>query len=226
MTDQHVMIALPCYTGTIHLGTMRCLFSEVVNLTNAGVKVTIFDETGNSMIAHGRDMICAKFLASEATDLFFIDDDVVWEPGAMLSMLRQPVDVVACIYPQRKDPITFNCRFIQERPELWADKETGLLEVDGVPAGFLRISRKCLERMKEEYASKRFADKYAPEGYAWALFDNIHNGDLYYGEDYSFCKRWRDIGGQVWIDPRILMGHIGYKTFWGNFGEMLKARGT
>jgi hypothetical protein len=43
-------------------------------------------------------------------------------------------------------------------------------------------------------------------------------------EDYSFCQRWRDIGGQVWADPNIRMAHVGTKTFDGHFGEWLRGR--
>ena len=60
----------------------------------------------------------------------------------------------------------------------------------------------------------------------YPLFDYIYSEELKYkfGEDYSFCIRWRDIGGQVWVDPEIEMGHIGLKCFQGHFGNWLKSR--
>ena len=122
MTEQHVYISIPCYSGRVDLGTMSCLFDEVFALNGAGIKVTLADERGNSMIAHSRSMICAKFMASEATDLFFLDDDVTWERGSMLKLLNYPVDVVAGIYPQRADPLAFHTRFM-DKPELRADEE-------------------------------------------------------------------------------------------------------
>ncbi len=224
MSDKHVYIAIPCYSGRVDLGTMSCLLDEVFALNAAGVRVTLQDERGNSMIAHSRDMICSKFLASEATDLMFIDDDVTWEPGSMLKLLNYPVDVVAGIYPLRVDPIKFPVRYM-DKAELKGDEENpALLEVEGVPAGFVRISRHCLEQMVLKYPEKRFADRHAPKGYAWALFDNIHEGDVYFGEDYSFCRRWRQIGGKVFVDPEIEMGHVGPKHFAGKFGDWLRNR--
>jgi hypothetical protein len=224
---KHVWMAIPCYTGQIHMGTFRSIVGEMLVLSDAGVKIEVHDESGNAMIAHGRDLFCAKFLASAATDLIFIDHDLQWTPGAILKLLGHPVDVVAGIYPKRSDPLGFHCRFIAEREELRGGDEPGtekLLEVEGVPAGFMRISRRCLEQMVLKYPEKRFADKYAPKGFAWALFDNIHEGDVYFGEDYSFCRRWRQIGGKVWADPEIPLGHIGNKTFYGTFGDWLRDR--
>lgn len=221
---RHAWLAMPCYTGTIHTGTFRCVLNDILELAAAGIKVTVQDEAGNAMIGHARSLFCAMFLGTDATDLVFIDHDVTWEPGALLRLLSHPVEMVAGIYPKRADPLGFNVRYMQDRKELWADPATGLLEVEGVPAGMFRISRTALEKMVVAYPEKRFADHHAPKGFAWALFDNIHEGDAYFGEDYSFCRRWRQIGGQVWADPNIEMGHIGNKKFTGNFGKWLKDR--
>lgn len=222
--QRNVWIAIPAYTGMIHLATMRSIIADMVLLAERGDKVKLLDNTGNPMIAHSRDFMCAQFLDGDGTDMVFVDYDVTWPAGALLKLVDYPVDVVAGIYPKRIDPLSFFCRWLQDRKDLIADPETGLLEVEAVPAGFLRISRKALLEMVGAYPKQRFADKNAPKGYAHALFSNIHDGDLYFGEDYSFCKRWRDIGGKIWIDPEIPMGHIGHKTFHGQIGEWLKAR--
>lgn len=220
---QRVYLALPCYTGTIHLGTFHSIIQDIAILNGQGVAVRVHEEAGNAMIAHGRSVLLAQFLASDCTDLFFIDDDVQWEPGGIPRLLKYPVDIVAGIYPRRADPLGFNCRYIYDRPEIWSN-EMGLIEVEGVPAGFTRITRACIEKMVAAYPEKRFRCKDAPNGHAWALFDNIHEGEDYYGEDYSFCRRFFKIGGKIWVDPNIGMGHVGNKMFWGKFGDWLKSR--
>lgn len=203
---------------------MRSVFDDMLGIANRGWHITLVDETGNSMISHGRDLLCAKFLGDEtATDLLFIDTDVTWEQGALVRLMEHPVELVAGIYPKRSDPLGFHARYL-DNPEIWADPETGLIEVKGVPAGFLRITRTCLEKMVAGYPQQRFADYNAPTGYGHALFENIHEGDDFFGEDYSFCERFRRIGGRCWVDPEISMGHIGQKTFKGSFGEWLRSR--
>lgn len=219
-----IWIAIPAYTGQIHLGTMRSIVSDMLKLAERGDRVTIFDESGNAMIADCRALIVAKFLESEGTDLVFVDSDVCWEAGALVKLVDQPVDFVAGIYPQRRDPIAYCVQYIQERAELRADPETHLLEVAGVPAGFMRMTRGMLERMVGHYPDTAFYCQDAPNQTAHALFDPVRIGKLKFGEDYSFCKRWRDIGGRVWIDPEIRMGHVGYKTFMGSIGDWLRNR--
>jgi hypothetical protein len=37
----------------------------------------------------------------------------------------------------------------------------------------------------------------------------------YYSEDWTFCENWRDLGGQVWVDKRVLLRHVGTYVFDG-----------
>ena len=35
----------------------------------------------------------------------------------------------------------------------------------------------------------------------------------YYSEDWTFCENWRDIGGKIWVDKRVLLRHTGTYVF-------------
>ena len=217
-----VMIAIPAYTGTIHLGTMRCLMTDLIALIKRGDQFTLVDDIGNALIADCRGVIATNFHKSDCDDLVFIDSDVAWEEGALLKIIDAPKDVVAGIYPKRRDPIEYHLHFL-DRPELWADPETGLLEVKAVPSGFLKISKNCVNKMIEAYPDKHiYSDDKDKKFYP--LFDHIFEDGMKWGEDYSFCIRWRNLGGQIWIDPELTMGHIGNKIFTGNLGKYLKSR--
>jgi hypothetical protein len=225
--QRNVWIAVPAYTGTIHMGTMRSIMTDMLLLAERGDRVTIFDESGNAMIGDCRGLIVAKFLEGDGTDLVFVDSDVAWEAGALLRLVDSPVDFVAGIYPQRKDPLNFCVQWIQDRKELQWDPETELLEVAGVPAGFMRLSRAMLEKMVEAYPETAFMCTEAKDNTVWDLFGPYRepkNPLIKYGEDYAFCRRWRDIGGQIWIDPMMRLGHVGYKTFVGSIGDWLRER--
>jgi len=221
----NVWLAIPSYTGQIHIATMRSLLKDYVSFKDRGDSVTVYDECGSALIADARAEIVAKFLASDADTLIFIDNDVAWEAGAALRLADHPVDFVSGIYPMRKDPIEYPISWDQTKAELWADPDTGLLEVDAVPAGFMKMSRNMLEKMVTNYRCElEHYSKNAPDDTAWALFDPYWEGDKKFGEDYSFCKRWREMGEKVWIDPDIDMAHVGLKTFVGNLADYLRGR--
>jgi hypothetical protein len=221
---KHIMIAMPAYTGTVHMGTMRSLFTDLISLIKRGDKFTLVDDVGNALIADCRGVIATNFFHSDCDELIFIDSDVAWQAGALLKLVDAPVDLVAGIYPTRAEPIRYNVRYL-DKPELWADPVTGLLEVQCAPTGFMKISRNCIAKMIEAYPKTGFHHECKTKQF-YPLFDYIYDEKLKYkwGEDYSFCIRWREIGGQVWVDPEIEMGHIGLKCFQGHFGNWLKSR--
>jgi hypothetical protein len=44
-------------------------------------------------------------------------------------------------------------------------------------------------------------------------FDTAVRENRYYSEDWTFCENWRDIGGKVWVDKRVLLRHTGTYVF-------------
>ena len=221
---KHIMVAIPAYTGVIHMGTLRSLMTDLIDLVKRGDRFTLVDDIGNALIADCRGVIVTNFYHSDCDELVFIDSDVTWEKGALLRLIDHPVDLVAGIYPIRAEPPRYNVRYL-DKPELWADPNTGLLEVECVPAGFMKISKNCVEKMIKTYSNQYFHNESKTKEF-YPLFDYFADEEKKYkwGEDYSFCIRWRKIGGQVWVDPEIGMGHIGLKVFEGHLGNYLRNR--
>ena len=40
----------------------------------------------------------------------------------------------------------------------------------------------------------------------------IFNG-RYLPDDWAFCRRWRDIGGRLWMHTGVRLGHVGQHVF-------------
>ena len=215
---RHVVIAVPAYSGTVHLGTMRSVIRDMTALMARGDTVSVEDECGNTDISDARAAIVARFLKGSGTDLVFVDHDVIWESGALVKLMDYPVEFVAGVYPRRAEPIEYSVRYLPKQELQAVD---GLLEVEGVAAGFMRCSRTMLERMTRDYAGLTYVRQ---EQSICGLFDPYRLSERKLSEDYSFCQRWRDIGGKVWIDPEIKMGHVGSKVFTGCLGEWLRNR--
>lgn len=229
-----VMLAVPAYSGTIHMLTFRSIMAEVVEMAKRGWQTHLIDEIGNGLIGDCRAKMVARFLTeSDFTHLVFIDSDVCWKPGSLVRLIEHKEDFIAGLYPRRSDPITFSFRSKLENGEGLEFNEKGLVQVWGVPFGFVVLTRACCQKMVEAYDELKFQAERGrdtqgnnvPALMAWALFDPYRpEGTMSkLGEDYSFCARWRDIGGKVFVDPYIPMGHIGLKTFEGTLGECMEA---
>jgi hypothetical protein len=104
-----------------------------------------------------------------------------------------------------------------------------LLEVLDAGTGFMVIPRKVLEMMIEEYGDdisytgddvyvdgKSGKLKKEPKTF-YALFDTSieMKTNRYLSEDYTFCRRWQDIGGKIWVDHKIVLNHVGTYVYRG-----------
>jgi len=216
-----VMIGMPCYSAKVHFQTMRSLLLDAVNIIGRGDKFSIAEDLGNSDIAGSRAAIFGAFVRSDADVLVFIDDDIFWTPGSLIKLIDQPVDVVGGIYPKKREPLEWPFK-IGIKDEYRVDPTTGLMEVMGLPGGFMKISRNCAKKMTEAYPRQTLRST-SEHSQFWPVFDPYEMPDgNRLSEDFSFCQRWLDIGGQVWADFELEMGHIGYKSFVGTVGKHLR----
>jgi len=45
----------------------------------------------------------------------------------------------------------------------------------------------------------------------------------YLSEDFAFCKRWTDIGGEIWADLESRLDHVGPSVFRGDVATQFAA---
>lgn len=206
----NVVLAIPSYSGTVHLGTFRSLLGDVLALRDRGDRVAIYDEAGGAEIDTARAQIVAEFMDSDGEILVMIDSDVCWSRGGLLRLIDSKKLVISGCYPHRKDPITWPIQTLNDS----IDAVDGVAEVKAVPGGFLCIRREALQRMIDAHPELEFQSS-KTEARCWALFDHVWEGKTRLSEDLSFCARWRALGGQIYIDQTITMGHVGPKLFTG-----------
>lgn len=197
-----LFIATPCLDGNVSAHYTASLVRSMTALQQRGWRAPRIDfEIGNSLIADARNKLAARFLASDSSDLVFIDSDLSWSADDLLKLAAFDTPLVAGVY-QRKSraKIDFAVKF---GPAISMDAQ-GLIAVERVGTGFMRIRRDCLEKMVAAHPTLRMAR----DG-THALFDTSIVDGQFIGEDFTFCDRWRAIGGQVLVDPTMNFGHHG-----------------
>lgn len=221
-----IWAAVPCYTGEITVETASSLFAEFAHAMANKIGFCVEFCPYNPMIHYVRNFLCRKFLETDYTDMVFIDADVGWKPGTLCQLAAYPVDIVGAVYPHRGEPEGYPIRYIPERTELsgvmFDGFEKPLLEVEGLPAGCLRISRRALEVIQAKFPQNVYADMEGIKTYSFFEFSKERGG--FNGEDWHFCLMARDAGLKIWCDPELDMTHTGTKTFRGNLGKHLRAR--
>jgi hypothetical protein len=56
------------------------------------------------------------------------------------------------------------------------------------------------------------------------VFDTLIEAETgqYLSEDYAFCRRWRDLGGEIWADVEARLTHVGHAAYTGSLIQALK----
>ena len=88
--------------------------------------------------------------------------------------------------------------------------------------GFMLIKRDVIVRMTEKFKDLKYNNDMPlpPEvaKHSYSLFDTMHDPvtNRYLSEDYTFCRRYQQMGGDIWLDPRTQLNHWGSFMFRGN----------
>ena len=79
------------------------------------------------------------------------------------------------------------------------------------------MKRHVFEKLNAHPAVKPFNSDIGlpPEYNKWmkTYFDTAVRENRYYSEDWTFCENWRDLGGKIWVDKRVLLRHTGTYVF-------------
>lgn len=203
-------------------GTINCFHLEAAS---QGFEIEEFHWRGDSLIPHARNVCIAQFLKSDCDQIFFLDSDVACGAGLFTRLLTHRVDIVAGIYRKKCDNEEYPVRW-NSVPKRIVDVRTGLLSAEGVPFGFIRISRNMIQFLVETYPDDWFYSPLLKDTKIPALFSCLLEGHEFWGEDFYFCKRLRATKHMIWVDPEIPLMHVGDKPYPGHLGRYLREQGT
>ena len=239
----HLVIGTPCYGGqvtTAYAGSLLKL--QHACLQRGGIDLTVLLQAGDALITRARQNIVAHFLENAAaTHLLFVDADIGFEPDQVFRLLDFDADMTAAVYPTRRvDWARFSALAQAGRSHPESEALSYVLELEAperialrgrfvkaryAGTGFLMIRRAALVSMIERYPELRYTHEHQTDdplrGSQWrcALFNCMIDeaSGNFLSEDFSFCRRWTDMGGEIWVDLESRLSHVGSMTFIGDY---------
>lgn len=105
-----------------------------------------------------------------------------------------------------------------------------LIKLKDAGTGFMCIKKETIQQMFDAHPELKYANdinvdnKFEPHMYA--LFDTMIDPESrrYLSEDYTFCRLWQNLGGDVYLDPRTALNHVGHYTFRGNIRKLFTGK--
>lgn len=231
-----ILLATPCFGGSVTSGYML----SVIGYASSGssVPMTIMHVGDDALVTRARNTLISNFyFRSDCSHILFVDADISFPANAPLRLFNHQKDLVAGMYPLRDryfdektrryllagEPAkTASLRYVGETEAMHeANDKSTLFKTAYAGTGFMMISRKAVKRMVKSYPELEYRKIDAPGGEddrRIALFEGSIDKETgtYLSEDYTFCKRLRDIGGEVWVDSSIELTHTGNASFVGD----------
>jgi hypothetical protein len=174
-----------------------------------------------SLVTRARNNLMAKMMTNTAaTHFMFIDADIRFQPESIFHMIACDKDVIGGLYPKKSLPISY---VINLKPTTTVQGD--IYTVDTMGTGFLLFKRHVYEKLIKAHPETKYVDdiglgkQYEPMMYS--IFDCIidHKGH-YLSEDWTFCRRWQALGGEIWAHSKVLLGHTGHYEFQGDLAKL------
>lgn len=221
----HIMVATPTHSGsvahecaqTMHVASIYCLMQGIVLEWQFAAAF--------SLVQCGRNWLLAEFLSRpEFTHLLWLDDDLGFEPNAIVKLLDSGKDAVGGVYlTKHPDPAKRIFPYESTGPE-----EGYLQPASKLPGGFLLVSREACEKvaamcqsfMLEHDGSVRDT----PHVFDIAFTPDADNPGKFrlLGEDFLFTQRLLEAGYQPYARTDITFSHIGRMACSGRLNTTLK----
>lgn len=190
-------------------------------LHQAGIPSAYALLEGNCHVDDARNSIVRHFLDSDCSDLVFLDADVSWRADDLVKLCQYPhVHIVGAVYPYRRPDKRDDmpCRMLPDGER----RHDGLLEMDGLPTGFMRITRWTLQNLANTAKAYRITGD--PGKLLPIVFERLEIEDGRRSGDLSMCWKVRQAGGRIWCDPEIRLGHVAKSVLYDSLGASLRRK--
>jgi hypothetical protein len=201
-----VAIGMPVYDGRVDVLSAQQMHMGMYS-TGSCVNKIIY-EMGDSHVARARNKVATRFLKQKDCDyLMWIDSDIRFDVRLINKLREREVPVIGGVYLKKKLPYeaVLNTKI---------GEDGDLLKVKEVGTGFLMIHRDVLTAIKEaepEHEYDPSADEDNEDYYDWFRSGVVNRRWL--SEDYYFCHLARKYGFDIFVEPSIVVGHVGKMEF-------------
>lgn len=203
-------LCTPCYEETVHNDYLLSVINIDRMAKQLGHDLQIYVAPGTAILPRVRNRLVAQAMADKCDWIVFIDDDIGFNPNDFYKLFQHDVDVIAAAPAKRHHRWDEQPAAIAKFPRgniTGKRTEAGRLwKMDAVATGFMAIRSSVIEKM--EAVTK----PYVTEGtnvrsWFWLDMIEIDGQTSDEGEDYNFCRKWIELGGECWVDPDIRVRH-------------------
>lgn len=219
-----LMIGTPCVGGQVSsLYAQSVLHFQSTCLNRKDIQLELVAHWGDSLTTRALQGLVTQLLGHpSATHLLFINGNIGFEPEQVFRLLNFDGDIAAAALPlkktgQEKPRGTTLFDFVPDTSV--PETKNGFVKARSAGTGLMLIKRAILQTMASQYQNLRYRSEFGtppedPRYWSYALFNCLieEKTNKFLSADESFCKRWIDLDGKIWIDLKNVYEELG-KTY-------------
>jgi hypothetical protein len=221
-TKVHIHFGIPCYGGQITEPCFTSFLRFILMASKSGLQWSLDTMVNESLVTRARNNLMAKMMTNTAaTHFMFIDADIRFQPESIFMMLAADKDVIGGLYPKKALPISY---VINVKPGTQIIND--IFPVDTMGTGFMMFKRHVYEKLCAAHPECKYVDdvglgkQYEPT--MFSIFDTeIDEKGHYLSEDWTFCRRWARLGGEIYAHAKVLLNHSGHYEFAGDLDVLI-----
>lgn len=245
LKGKSIMVATPMYGGLGNTMFFSSLLQLQDNCHKHGIIFQHCFMMNESLIDRARNGLVYEFLTKSKADfMLFIDADIQFRPEDVLAMMSYDKDIICGPYPKKHinwpviiasvksgmDEPDYLEKLVGEYVFSTLDSETKMEEIVRVAeagTGLMLIKRSVFEKMEKAFPENAYVSDHSRDvlnGEERRMFAYFRTGIFegrYLSEDYYFCHKWREMGGDIWLFPWALTTHYGTYGFQGSVGHLI-----
>lgn len=203
-----IFVAMPV-KDHIEMECLETLYEKLLTLNHTYELSQIRQRIGFVNLYSVRQALCKEFLETDSDYYFYFDSDqaLISPSNGLELMVEDDLDIVSPIIVQKVPPHLPTCQSILQNRAIFVGKpfledyrkypQDRPFEVYYSSGGFTLIKREVLKRISLEDTP----------------FHPVMERDAMLSVDYSLFEKAHAYGFKCWIDPRIMVSHIGKYGF-------------
>jgi hypothetical protein len=212
---KNILIATPCLYGKVDAYYAHSLYESIKLGLKNNLDINAVFLAEESILTIARNELINLAYKNNYDSMVFIDDDELWNPKTLIKILLSEKDVVGLPVVNKGDiNIQFNVSL--NRNNIQKDETDGFIKVNTIGTGFLKLSKKIIVDLCESNNEILFRGKKLKNVFEF----NYING-FFIGEDIMLCKKIKELGYSIWVDPSHTVSHMGVKMYKGDFEKSL-----
>jgi hypothetical protein len=206
---KRVLIATPCLDQKVDAYFVHSLCESIKLGIKNNLDIRCVFLANESILPMARNELFRLAYDEKYDIMVFIDDDEYWDEKALIEIIQSEKDVITVPVVNKGDKnIGYNVWLGEDK-----EKDTdGYIKIEKCGTGFLKLTRKVIVDLWNTNTELFFRNK-SLKNICEYTFEN----GSFIGEDIALTKKIKELGYDIWLNPKHTVSHIGNKMYKGDF---------